>query len=79
MMEPHFSRIAAESPPDQFKYYSVDVDQNPNVANEYHIQMLPTFMVYKGNNLIYMQTGTVHDQLRRSLAGLGAARRVSVP
>ncbi|XP_055341772.1 uncharacterized protein LOC129590523 [Paramacrobiotus metropolitanus] len=78
MMAPHFNRIAGELPAEQFAFYRMDVESNKDVARQLNIEMLPTFVVYKGGQLLYKQTGTVHDKLRRSLVDLMNNRRVSV-
>ncbi|OQV22542.1 hypothetical protein BV898_03368 [Hypsibius exemplaris] len=67
---PHYNKIAADLSGDGFLFYCLDVDNNKDIAKQHSIEMLPTFIVYRGGQIVYRQTGTIHDKLRRGLTDL---------
>lgn len=42
---------------DRVRVIKVDVDKNPEIANRYQIQGIPTVMIFKDGNLKYRQAG----------------------
>ena len=70
-MAQHYAKIAAEcSAFGPFQFYRLDVDNNKDIAKQHNIEMLPTFIVYRGGQIVYRQTGTIHEKLRRGLTDL---------
>ncbi|GAV04622.1 hypothetical protein RvY_14883 [Ramazzottius varieornatus] len=69
-MAPQYNKIANDLPSEQFVFYRMDVDNNKDIAKVHNLEMLPTFVVYKGGQLVYRQTGTVHEKLRKALTDL---------
>ena len=37
----------------------VDIDKNPSVANAYHVQAVPTLILFRKNEIIWRQSGVV--------------------
>ena len=46
---------------DRVRVIKIDVDQNREVANQYHIQSVPTLMIFKNGEVRYKQSG-VHSK-----------------
>ena len=46
MLSPIVAQIAAEA--NGFKVYSVDVDEEPDLAQDYDVVSIPTLIVFKG-------------------------------
>ncbi|MBB3187165.1 thioredoxin [Microbacter margulisiae] len=42
---------------DHVKVIKIDVDKNPQIANNYRIQGVPTLMVFKKGQLLFRQAG----------------------
>lgn len=42
---------------DNIKVIKIDVDKNPEIANNYRIQGVPTLMVFKKGQLLFRQAG----------------------
>ncbi|HEY4787730.1 MAG TPA: thioredoxin, partial [Bacteroidales bacterium] len=42
---------------DRVRVIKIDVDQNPEIAGRYHIQGVPTLMVFKNGEIRYKQAG----------------------
>ena len=51
----------AEELGDSVKVIKIDVDQNPEIANRYQIQSVPTIMIFKNGKIIHKQAG-VHTR-----------------
>lgn len=45
---------------DQASIIKIDVDKNPQVANSYQIQGVPTFMVFKQGKMLWRKSGAIH-------------------
>ena len=51
---------------DRARIIKIDVDRNPQVAAAYHIQSVPTLMVFKNGNVVWRQSGVVPtEQLKK--------------
>ncbi len=46
---------------DRVRVIKIDVDQNPQLAGRYHIQGVPTLMIFKQGEIRYKQAG-VHTK-----------------
>jgi thioredoxin 1 len=46
---------------ERVKIIKIDVDQNPVLASRYHIQSVPTLMIFKSGEVKYQQAG-VHTK-----------------
>ncbi|MCE7921858.1 MAG: thioredoxin [Haliscomenobacteraceae bacterium CHB4] len=42
---------------DNVRVYKIDVDQNPGLAAQYHVQSIPTIMIFKDGKLQWRQAG----------------------
>jgi thioredoxin 1 len=51
----------AEELGDQVRVIKIDIDQNNNIASQYHIQSVPTLMIFKNGEIKYKQAG-VHTK-----------------
>ncbi|RYY37106.1 MAG: thioredoxin [Sphingobacteriaceae bacterium] len=53
---------------DKITVIKIDVDKNPSVANTYHIQSVPTLMVFKNSETKWRQAGVIQaPQLQQIL------------
>ena len=53
---------------DRARIIKIDVDRNPQVAAAYHIQSVPTLMVFKNGNVVWRQSGVVPtEQLKKAI------------
>jgi thioredoxin 1 len=64
VQSPILSEIASEFG-ERVRVIKIDVDQNPGLAGRYHIQSVPTVIIFKNGELVWRQSGVVSkDQLR---------------
>ena len=64
VQSPILSEIASEFG-ERIRVIKIDVDQNPGLASRYHIQGVPTVIIFKNGELVWRQSGVVSkDQLR---------------
>ena len=64
VQSPILSEIASEFG-ERVRVIKIDVDQNPGLASRYHIQGVPTVIIFKNGELVWRQSGVVSkDQLR---------------
>jgi thioredoxin 1 len=60
VQSPILKEVAAELG-DRVRVIKIDIDQNQEVANQYHIQSVPTLMIFKNGEIKYKQSG-VHTK-----------------
>ncbi len=56
VQSPILKEVAAELG-ERVRIIKIDVDQNPELANRFHIQGVPTLMVFKNGETKYQQAG----------------------
>jgi thioredoxin 1 len=56
VQSPILSEIASEFG-DRVRVIKIDVDQNPGLAAKYHIQGVPTVILFNHGNLVWRQSG----------------------
>jgi thioredoxin 1 len=53
---------------DSAKIIKVDIDKNPQAANQYQVRSVPTLMVFKQGKILWRQSGVVPaNQLQKIL------------
>ena len=65
MIGPKFEAMKDDFPAAVFA--KVDVDENEDVAEEYDIQAMPTFLVFKSGSKVDSMTGANKDTLRSTI------------
>jgi len=60
MQSPILKEVADELG-EKIRIIKIDVDQNPELAERYNIQSVPTLMIFKNGETIYRQSG-VHTR-----------------
>ena len=60
MMKPIFERVAAENTTD-VQMYSMDVDQNREVAMALGVRSVPTIKVFNGGNVTNTRVGVLQE------------------
>ncbi|UJR25834.1 hypothetical protein I4U23_007184 [Adineta vaga] len=48
-------------------FIKIDVDKNDNLANQYSINVLPTFVLFKQSKEIFRMSGTDLDKLKQEI------------
>ncbi|HEY3371602.1 MAG TPA: thioredoxin [Prolixibacteraceae bacterium] len=70
VQSPILKEVAAELG-DRIRVIKIDIDQNPQVASQYHIQSVPTLMIFKDGAVRYKQPGVhTRQQLMNVLTGI---------
>lgn len=57
-MSPIFDELAQEYK-DKVKFVKIDVDQNQDLAGQYNIFSIPTFLIFKDGKVVNQLTGAV--------------------
>ena len=57
MMAPIVEKLAEETTDDSIKIGKIDVDENPNLASEYGIMSIPTFIVFENGEAVKTVVG----------------------
>ena len=60
-MAPALEQVAAEMK-GKVKFAKLDVDQNPQVTQQFHIQAMPTLMIFKNGEMASRQVGAAPKQ-----------------
>lgn len=63
---PHIEKLAKEKP--NVSFVKVDVDEAQEVAAEYRIRAMPTFMLFKGGSRVEMFEGADWNRLLQAVA-----------
>lgn len=73
MMSPILKDFAAEMG-DRVRVLKIDVDKNPAVAQKYHIQGVPTLMLFQKGETKWRQSGVVQKRQLEQVIGQFTAR-----
>ncbi|XP_078491453.1 thioredoxin-like [Ciona intestinalis] len=68
MIAPKYESIAAENP--EAEFWKVDVDDNQDLADEYKIQGVPTFIFIKNGKKLESFSGANEKKLRENVLKL---------
>jgi thioredoxin 2 len=64
-MAPAYERIAAELEP-EFRFLKVDTEAEPELAARYHVQSIPTLMLFQNGAVLARQAGAMDAESLRS-------------
>lgn len=59
MMHPVLEEVKREFR-DHVNVYKIDVDKNASLCEGYHVQSVPTLMLFRNGELLWRQSGAVH-------------------
>lgn len=59
MMHPVLEEVKREFR-DHLNIYKIDVDKNASLCEGYHVQSVPTLMLFRNGELLWRQSGAVH-------------------
>jgi thioredoxin 1 len=62
---PEVAKMAAEFP--KAKFYTFDVEENPDVAQELGVSVMPTFTIFKDGDLMESVSGAKAKALREAV------------
>ncbi len=63
-MEPYLNKISTDSK-DKVEVVRIDVDKNPDLANELKVTAIPVLKLYKKKSLVWEQVGFVEEKVVR--------------
>ena len=66
VQSPILSDIATEFG-ERVRVIKIDVDQNPGLAGKYHIQGVPTVILFKTGEVMWRQSGVVSKDILRNI------------
>ena len=66
VQSPILSDIASEFG-ERVRVIKIDVDQNPGLAGKYHIQGVPTVILFKTGEVMWRQSGVVSKDILRNI------------
>ncbi|KAJ3046166.1 Cytoplasmic thioredoxin isoenzyme 2 [Rhizophlyctis rosea] len=70
VIAPHYEQLAADHP--SIAFLKVDVDDNPDVAEEQSANAMPTFVAYKSGKEVARVVGANLPKLKQLVAGVAA-------
>ncbi len=62
MMGPIVESIAKEMDPNKIKIGKLNVDENPEKSGEFNVMSIPTFLVFKGGQVVDQVVGGVQKE-----------------
>ncbi|KAK0493670.1 thioredoxin [Armillaria luteobubalina] len=71
-----FKKLAEKPEFSGIKFYTVDIDKQPNIMEEVQVSSMPTFLAFKDGNKIAMSIGAVPTNL---LALINKAIEAALP
>ncbi len=70
MISPKFEELSMQSKYQNIRFAKVDVDEVSEIANEYQVQSLPTFMAFKNGKFAGETKGANLDNLTKLVNSL---------
>lgn len=67
-LKPYLDELAKENP--SLKIVTIDVDQNPNIAEELGVDALPTLKYYSNNEMKFTNVGLISKEELKAKLGL---------
>ena len=67
MMGPLVEELAVENEGKNIKIGKCNVDENNNVAGQYNVMSIPTFLVFKNGEVVHQLTGGVQKEKLKSM------------
>ncbi|KAF8904566.1 thioredoxin-like protein [Mucidula mucida] len=64
MISPIFKKFAEQEPYSGVGFYTVDVDEQPDISQEVQVTAMPTFLAFKGGNKIGQSMGAIPANLQ---------------